>query len=60
MKNAYDRWHGGKGSRRRRSNSTAAKKVAALGERLFWEKNTLSPEEYRILELEWRKAKEEL
>lgn len=50
----------GKGSRRRRESGQAAQKVAALGERLFWEKGTLSEPEYRALELEWKKAKRDL
>ena len=53
-------WEGGKGSKRRRSEGLAAAKVAALGERLFWEKDTLSEAEYRALELEWKKAKRDL
>jgi len=50
----------GKGSRRRNSQGPAAQKVAALGERMFWEKATLSEPEYRALELEWKKAKRDL
>tara|TARA_B110000858_G_scaffold67822_1_gene78803 strand:+ start:1769 stop:1984 length:216 start_codon:yes stop_codon:yes gene_type:complete len=53
-------WAGGKGSKQRRAQGMADKKVAALGERLFWEKGTLSDAEYRALELEWKKAKREL
>jgi len=53
-------WAGGKGDKRRRESGPAAQKVAALGERLFWEKGTLSEPEYRALELEWRKAKRDL
>lgn len=53
-------WEGGKGDKRRRPSGIAAAKVAALGERLFWEKDTLSAAEYRALELEWKKAKRDL
>ena len=53
-------WSGGKGDKRRKAQGMADKKVAALGERLFWEKDTLSKAEYRALELEWKKAKRDL
>ena len=53
-------WEGGKGSKKRRPSGLAAAKVAALGERLCWEKDTLSEAEYRAIELEWKKAKRDL
>ena len=53
-------WSGGKGYFKRKNNGIAAKRVAELGERLFWEKDTLSEEDYAALKEEWLEAKREL
>ena len=53
-------WSGGKGSFKRKNRSVTSKLVAELGERLFWEKDTLSTEDYAALEAEWREAKRDL
>ena len=47
-------WSGGKGSFKRKNRSATAKLVAELGERLFWEKDTLSAADYAALEAEFQ------
>ena len=53
-------WSGGKGSKARKSHGAKAQLVAALGQRLFWEKDTLTTTAYAALEAEWREAKRDL